>query len=90
MLTTKSNKMKNKDNIFKLIARTLIICFVLFSLYSVAFMQDVESAWMILPFAIGSLGWMGIIAILFFAFVGICIFLITQFLNWAFNTDYFD
>lgn len=82
--------MENKDNKFKLIARTLLIGFLLFSLYSVAFMQDVETWWMLLPFTIGSLGWMIIMGIAFMGFIGTCLYLLTKFLNWAFNTNYFE
>ena len=82
--------MENKDNIFKLITRILLIGFLIFSLYIVAFPPKNESFWMVFPFAIGSLAWLGIGVVVGFAVIGGCVFLITRFLGWAFNTDYFD
>ena len=82
--------MENKDNIFKLIARVTLIGFLLFSMYIVAYPPTSESLWLALSFCIGSLAWLGLGVIGAFGIVGICVFLVTRFLGWAFNTDYFD
>lgn len=82
--------MKTKDNIFKLITRTLVIGFVLFSMYVVIFPPKDESIWLVIAFPIGALTLLGIGIIGGFSFVGLCTFLITRLLGWTFNTDYFD
>lgn len=82
--------MENKDNIFKLITRILLFGFLVFSLYIVVFPPKSESFWLLLPFVLGSLAWLVIGVVVGFAFIGGCVFLLTRFLNWAFNTDYFD
>jgi hypothetical protein len=89
MLNRMENK-ENKDNIFKLIARVILIGFLLFSMYIVAYPPISESLWLALSFCIGSLAWLGLGIILGFLVVGLCVFLVTRFLGWAFNTDYFD
>ena len=81
--------MENKDNIYKLIVRTLLIGFVLFSLYSVVFMDDSENVWMVIPFIVGMFTIIGVGITLIFSLVGICVFLITTLISWAFDTDYF-
>lgn len=82
--------MEKKDNIYKKIARILLIGFVLFSLYSVCFMDDIDNPWMSVPYVIGAFAFIGCGVVLGLFIVGVGIFLITRFLNWAFNTDYFD
>ena len=82
--------MENKDNIFKLIARVILIGFLVFSMYIVAYPPISESLWLALSFCIGSLAWLGLGVIGMFGIVGICVFLVTRFMGWAFNTDYFD
>lgn len=82
--------MENKDNIFKLITRILLFGFLFYSMYIVAFPPKNESFWMVLAFAIGSLAWLIVGVVVGFAIIGACVFLLTRFLNWAFNTDYFD
>lgn len=82
--------MENKDNIFKLIARVILIGFLLFSMYIVAYPPKSESLWLALSFALGALAWLGLGVILAFLVVGLCVFLVTRFMGWAFNTDYFD
>lgn len=82
--------METKVNIFKLITRTLIIGFVIFSMYVVIFPPKDESIWLVIAFPIGALTLLGIGIIGVFSFVGLCTFLVTRLLGWAFNTDYFD
>ncbi len=82
--------MENKDNIFKLIARVTLIGFLLFSMYIVAYPPKSESLWLALSFALGSLAWLGLGVVVGFLVVGLCVFLVTRFMAWAFNTDYFD
>lgn len=82
--------MENKDNIFKLIARVILIGFLVFSMYIVAFPPISETLWLALSFCIGSLAWLVLCVIGMFGIVGICVFLVTRFLGWAFNTNYFD
>ena len=82
--------MENKDNIFKLITRILLFGFLVYSMYIVAFPPKHESSWMALPFVVGSLAWLIIGGVVMFTVIGSCVFLVTRFLNWAFNTDYFD
>jgi hypothetical protein len=82
--------MENKDNIFKLIARVTLIGFLLFSMYIVAYPPKSESLWLALSFALGGLAWLGLGVVLAFLVVGLCVFLVTRFMGWAFNTDYFD
>lgn len=43
-----------------------------------------------IAFPIGTLTLLGIGIIGVFSFVGLCTFLVTRLLGWAFNTDYFD
>lgn len=82
--------MKNKDNKFKLIIRTLVISFILYSMYVVVFPPKDESIWLVIAYPIGALTLLGIAIIGLFSFVGLCTFLVTRLLGWAFNTDFFD
>lgn len=82
--------MENKDNIFKLITRILLFGFLVYSMYIVVLPPKHESFWMVLPFAVGSLVWLIIGVVVVFTVIGSFVFLVTRFLNWAFNTDYFD
>jgi len=75
---------------FKLIARVLIILFWLFSVYSVVFMSDNTSNWLVLPFLIGMFTLIGLAVVLMFGFVGICQAILFTFFNWAFDTEFFD
>ena len=82
--------MKNKDNKFKLIIRTLVISFILYSMYVVVFPPKDESIWLVIAYPIGALTLLGIAIIGLLSFVGLCTFLVTRLLGWAFNTDFFD
>jgi uncharacterized membrane protein len=82
--------METKDNIFKLIARVTLIGFLVFSMYIVAYPPKSESLLAVISFPIGALAWLGLGVVLAFLVVGLCVFLVTRFMGWAFNTDYFD
>jgi hypothetical protein len=81
--------MKNKEQLFKMLSKTTVIIFLLFSLYIVAFPPKHESYWMLPCFVVGIFTWFGIIMITIFGFVAICVCLVSIFLNWTFDTDYF-
>lgn len=82
--------METKDNIFKLIIRIILIGFVLFSMYVVVFPPKYESFFIVMAYPVGALTWLGLATLGLFSFVGLCTFLVTRLLGWAFNTDYFD
>lgn len=79
--------MKNKDNIFKLITRIVVIGFVLFSMYVAIFPPKDESIWLVIAYPIGALTLLGIAFLMVFSFICFCSFLLTVFLEWVFNTD---
>jgi hypothetical protein len=79
-----------KDNKIKLIFRILVILFVLFSLYTAAYPPTQESIWLTIPFAFGMLTWLGIAVVSILILAGLAGACVRLFLNWAFNTDFFD
>lgn len=82
--------MENKDNIYKLITRIFIFGFMLFSIYVAIYHSDSNNSYLIIPYVIGFFTLIGLAVILVFTIAGIGVFLLFRFLNWAFNTDYFD
>ena len=78
------------ENKLKLITRILLLLFWLFSVYSVVFMSDNTSNWLVIPLMIGMFTLIGLGVVLMFGFVGICQAILFAFFNWAFDTDFFD
>jgi hypothetical protein len=82
--------MENKDNIFKLIARILFIGLIFYSLSLCWFQNEPTEGIYVVLYVLGVILSFLIGIALLFIIVGVSVFLITRFINWAFNTDFFD
>lgn len=81
--------MDKKDNIFKFLARIGVIGLLIYSLYVFLF-DETQNSFANYLFPVGFILSIFIGIGLVFILIGIGLFIITRFLNWAFNTDYFD